>query len=167
MREHLGRYRLVEELGRGGMGIVYRAVDDTIGRTVAIKTILLEEAAAGAQIHDLQERLKREVLAAGRLQHPNIVTIHDFGIDDGTAYVVMEFIEGRSLEKALQDGLLPVEESLRIVRETARALDHAHSRDVIHRDIEPANVHANVLIDTKGTVKLADFGIAKVAGTKQ
>ena len=125
-----------------------------------MKTVLLDEAERG-RAGELHERLIREVKAAGTLQHPNIITVHDVGVENGTPYIVMELIQGRGLDKVLEEGTPPVEESLRILRDTARALDFAHARGVIHRDIKPSNI----LIAADGTVKLADFGIAKVAGT--
>ena len=100
--------------------------------------------------------------AAGTLQHPNIITIYDVGVENGAPYIVMELIQGRGLDKVLEEGTPPVEESLRILRDTARPLDFAHARGVIHRDVKPSNI----LIAADGTVKPADFGIAKVAGTE-
>ena len=161
MIARFGRYEAIEVLGRGGMGVVYRGVDTVIGRTVAVKTVLLDESVRG-RAGELNERLIREVKAAGTLQHPNIITIYDVGIENGAPYIVMELIQGRGLDKVLEEGTPPVEESLRILRDTARALDFAHARGVIHRDIKPGNI----LIATDGMVKLADFGIAKVAGTQ-
>ena len=161
MIARFGRYEAIEALGRGGMGVVYRGVDTVIGRTVAVKTVLLDEAGRG-RAGELHERLIREVKAAGLLQHPNIITVHDVGIENGTPYIVMELIQGRGLDKVLEESTPPVEESLRILRVTARALDFAHRRGVVHRDIKPSNI----LIATDGMVKLVDFGIAKVAGTE-
>ena len=161
MIARFGRYEAIEVLGRGGMGVVYRGVDPKIGRAVAVKTVLLDEA-EGGRAGELRERLIREVKAAGTLQHPNIITVHDVGVENGAPYIVMELIQGRGLDKVLEERMLPVEESLRILRDTARALDFAHARGVIHRDIKPSNI----LIATDGTVKLVDFGIAKVAGTE-
>ena len=161
MIARFGRYEAIEVLGRGGMGVVYRGVDTLIGRAVAVKTVLLDESVRG-RAGELNERLIREVKAAGTLQHPNIITIYDVGIENGAPYIVMELIQGRGLDKVLEERIPPVEESLRILRDTARALDFAHARGVIHRDIKPGNI----LIAADGTVKLADFGIAKVAGTQ-
>ena len=157
----LGRYELLEQVGKGGMGVVYRANDPTIGRTVAIKTILLDEAERGSE---LRGRLLRESQAGGQLQHPNIVAVYDINEQDNTAYVVMEFVAGRTLEKALAGApsLFPAGEALRIVEQCASALDYAHSRGVIHRDIKPANI----MLQADGAAKIADFGIARVAQFK-
>jgi len=157
----LGRYELIEQVGKGGMGVVYRANDPTIGRTVAIKTILLDEAERGSE---LRGRLLRESQAGGQLQHPNIVAVYDINEQDNTAYVVMEFVAGRTLEKALAGApsLFPAGEALRIVEQCASALDYAHSRGVIHRDIKPANI----MLQADGAAKIADFGIARVAQFK-
>lgn len=157
----LGRYELLEQVGKGGMGVVYRASDPTIGRTVAIKTIPLDEVERSAE---LRGRLLRESQAGGQLQHPNIVAIYDVSEQGNTAYVVMEFVAGRTLEQALAGApsLFPAPETLRIVEQCASALDYAHSRGVIHRDIKPANI----MLEAAGIVKIADFGIARVAQFK-
>jgi len=153
----LGRYQILEEVGKGGMGVVYRAVDPAIGRTVAIKTILLD-GIDNEQRNELRERLLRESQAGGRLSHPNIVAIHDVNEEGNRAYIVMEFITGRTLEKIMADDQgrsLP--EALRILHDCAIALDYAHSRGVVHRDIKPANI----MLQADGVVKIADFGIAR------
>jgi serine/threonine protein kinase len=162
----LGRYELLEQVGKGGMGVVYRAVDPTIGRTVAIKTIRLDSAAA-EQRPELQRRLLRESQAGGQLSHPHIVAVYDVAEEGDIAYIVMEFVVGRTLEKALagEQALAAdshgrsMDETFRIVQECAGALDYAHSRGVVHRDIKPANI----MLQPDGTVKIADFGIAKAA----
>jgi serine/threonine protein kinase/Flp pilus assembly protein TadD len=154
----LGRYELLEQVGKGGMGVVYRASDPTIGRTVAIKTILFDEAERSSE---LRGRLLRESQAGGQLQHPNIVAVYDVSEQGNTAYVVMEFVAGRTLEKAMAGAPspLPAGEALRIVEQCAGALDYAHGRGVVHRDIKPANI----MLQADGAVKIADFGIARVA----
>jgi tetratricopeptide (TPR) repeat protein len=156
----LGRYELLEQVGRGGMGVVYRAVDPAIGRIVAIKTIPLDDA-AGEQSSELRVRLLRESQAGGQLSHPNIVAVHDVSEQGNTAYIVMEFVVGRTLDQALANDSSPraTAEALRIVQECATALDYAHSRGVVHRDIKPANI----MLQTDGAVKIADFGIAKAS----
>lgn len=156
----IGRYEIVEEVGRGAMGVVYKASDPTIGRLVAIKVLSLdsthEEGVPGAQ-----EIFMREARAAGRLSHPGIVTIHD-ALEDTESknnYIVMEFIPGRTLENILLYGPpLSTEKSLDIVRQIAEALDYAHQQQIIHRDLKPANI----LLTDDGRAKITDFGIAKI-----
>ena len=155
----LGRYQIVDTIGKGGMGVVYRAIDPAIGRTVAIKTILADQT--GGDNSPMHARLLRESQAAGRLSHPHIVAIHDVGEADRAAYIVMEYVQGRTLDQAMRDQPSPGAsgEALRIVDECASALDYAHSRGIVHRDIKPANI----MLEADGAVKIADFGIAKVA----
>jgi serine/threonine-protein kinase len=159
----VGRYEITGELGRGGMGVVYRAVDTTIGRTVAVKVVRLSESGGPAEGQNLRERLVREARAAGTLSHPNIVAVHDFGQEGDTAYIVMEFIRGRTLEAILAESIPhpPEEWSLAILGDVARGLDYAHAHGVFHRDVKPANI----MVQEDGGVKIADFGIAKVAWT--
>jgi len=156
----IGRYEIVEEVGRGAMGVVYKASDPTIGRMVAIKVLSLDsthqEGVPGAQ-----EIFMREARAAGRLSHPGIVTIHDALEDPETKnnYIVMEFIPGRTLENILLYGPpLTTEKSLDIARQIAEALDYAHRQQIIHRDLKPANI----LLTEDGRPKITDFGIAKI-----
>jgi len=155
---HLGRYQIAAELGTGGMGTVYRGTDPAIGRPVAIKVIA--GVARSQDAAKLRERLRREARAAGALDHPNIVTVFDVGEDEEVTYIVMEFIQGVTLDELIQqtDGLLPSERALTILAEAARALDFAHARGVIHRDIKPGNI----MVRADGSVKLTDFGIASV-----
>jgi serine/threonine protein kinase len=157
--DRIGRYRIVKELGRGAMGVVYQAVDPTIGRTLAIKTIRLREVDDPAQRDRLKERLFREARSAGVLSHPNIVTIYDMEEDDGLAYIAMQFVNGPTLDEIMsRPKAMGAQELFRILRQTASALDFAHSKGIVHRDIKPANI----MIDEHGTAKVADFGIAKV-----
>jgi predicted Ser/Thr protein kinase len=160
MESKLGRYEILNELGKGGMGIVYRGTDPVIGRTVAIKTIRAFEGGTESEVHELRARLLRESQAAGLLSHPNIVAVYDVGEQGDIAYVVMEYIAGRTLEQILTETSTPVaaDEILRVLTETARALDYAHSKGVVHRDVKPANI----MVQDDGVVKIADFGIAKV-----
>ncbi len=154
----VGRYQILGELGRGAMGIVYRAQDPAIGRVVAIKTIRLSTSSA-ADREDQLDRLRREAQLAGRLSHPGVVTVFDFIEDGDSAYVCMELVEGDSLAKAMDDRrAFSGEEVLSILRQAAEALDYAHSRGVVHRDIKPANI----LLHSGSEVKLTDFGVAKV-----
>jgi tetratricopeptide (TPR) repeat protein len=155
----LGRYELLEQVGRGGMGVVYRAVDPAIGRTVAIKTIVLDDGTPASS--ELRTRLLRESQAGGQLTHPNIVAVYDVSEQGNTAYIVMEYVVGRTLDRAManEPSVRLPNEALRIIRECANALDYAHSRGVVHRDVKPANI----MLQSDGTVKIADFGIAKAA----
>jgi serine/threonine-protein kinase len=150
----VGRYQIIEELGRGAMGVVYRGYDPTIGRTVAVKTVQLD-----AGDTELVMRFRREVQAAGVLSHPNIVTIYDAGEDHGLFYIAMELVEGETLQKMLAQGPLPVEQVIRLAEQIAAALDHAHGHYIVHRDVKPANI-----IVSGAHVKVMDFGIAKVTG---
>ncbi|MBN1545279.1 MAG: protein kinase, partial [Syntrophaceae bacterium] len=154
----LGRYEVVKELGRGAMGTVYLGRDPKIHREVAIKTLRYEEIDED-QLDETKKRFFREAEAAGKLSHPNIVTIFDVGEDYEIAYMAMELLDGADLTKYCQkSSLLPAHEAVRIVSAVAHALDYAHSNDVVHRDIKPANI----MILKNGDVKVADFGIARV-----
>jgi serine/threonine protein kinase len=162
--KQIGRYEVIEELGRGAMGVVYKASDPTIGRLVAIKLLVLSRPAQ-AGLPGAKEIFLREARAAGRLSHPGIVTIHDALEDPGTqsCYIVMEFIEGRTLEKALLTGpSFPVERALNVAQQIGEALDYAHRNKIIHRDLKPANI----LLTEDGRAKITDFGIAKVIATE-
>jgi len=152
----LGRYRILGELGRGAMGTVYRALDPLIEREVAIKTLhpnLPEEV-----MNEVRERFLREAKSAGRLNHPNIVTVYDVGEQDGTAYIAMEFLEGRSLQRIMREGRLSPRAVAELVAQVADGLDHASEFDIVHRDVKPANV----MVSSSGRAKLADFGVAYV-----
>ncbi|MEX2263709.1 MAG: serine/threonine-protein kinase [Bryobacteraceae bacterium] len=158
--DRIGRYRIEGELGRGAMGVVYRATDPSIGRSVAIKTIRIGEFSDAAERAKLRERLFREARAAGILSHPNIVTIYDMEERGEVAYIAMECVNGPSLEKLLAGpDLLPQERMMAILQQTAGALDYAHSKGIVHRDIKPANV----MLDESGAIKITDFGIAKAS----
>jgi eukaryotic-like serine/threonine-protein kinase len=154
----LGKYQIRGVLGRGAMGTVYDGWDPVIGRRVAIKTVrLLDHADPEAQ--EGLERFKREAQAAGRLTHPNIVGVYDYGETDETAYIVMEFVEGRSLKQYLDAReRFPVAETVRIMEQVLAGLQFSHESGVVHRDIKPGNV----MIAKGGRVKLADFGIARI-----
>src|SRR6476661_3789331 len=138
--DRMGRYQIVKELGRGAMGVVFQAVDPTIGRTVAIKTIRLGDVTNPQERAKLRERLFREARSAGMLSHPNIVTIYDMQEEGDLTYIAMEYVDGPTLD-ALMSSNEPVkkEEVLRILRETAAGLDYAHQKGIVHRDIKPAN----------------------------
>lgn len=157
--ESIGRYRIVSELGRGAMGVVYHAIDPTIGRPVAIKTIRIRDVDDDKDRERLRARLFREAQSAGVLSHPNIVTIYDMDEADGLAYIAMAYVNGPTLEKILaSEQALSATKMLRVLRQTALALDYAHSKGIVHRDVKPANI----MTDEDGVVKVTDFGIAKI-----
>ena len=158
----LGRYEIASALGQGAMGTVYKAVDPLIERTVAIKTISLD--LSKEELADFEERFYREAKSAGRLAHPNIVTIYDVGESDNTAYIAMEFLEGQSLREILDSGaVLPLERIAEIAAQVADGLAYAQEHGIVHRDIKPANI----IITRSGTVKITDFGIAHMpSGSK-
>lgn len=156
----LGRYQILTELGRGAMGVVYKAYDPTINRFVAIKTISLA-APDAAEGREYRARFLREAEAAGRLSHLGIVAIFDIGEDARTSspFIVMEYVAGRSLEEIIpSDGSLPLHTSLKVIQEVAEALAYAHSQGVVHRDVKPSNI----MIAEDGHAKIADFGIAQL-----
>jgi serine/threonine protein kinase len=159
--ERFGRYEILSELGRGAMGVVYKARDPKINRVVAVKTISLAGQPAEEEL-DYRERFFREAEAAGRLSHPGIVTIFDVGEEPETRapYIVMEFVGGESLDRLLlrNNHKLPVESALQLTLELAEALDSAHAQGVVHRDLKPANI----LLTEDGHAKIADFGVAKL-----
>jgi serine/threonine protein kinase len=154
-----GRYEILGELGRGAMGVVYRATDPVIGRTVAVKTIRLSEEGTGLSRPELLSRFQTEARAAGLLTHPNIVVVYDAGEENGLYYITMELIEGKSLQALIDSGhSFPVPRVLRIMEQTCSALQFAHERSIVHRDIKPANL----MLTADDTVKVTDFGTAKI-----
>src|SRR5215470_336807 len=155
-----GRYEIVAELGRGAMGVVYRARDPEIDREVALKTFSMIGLEREQQ-EEFRQRFVGEARAAGRLSHPGIITIFDVGQnpEDQTPYIVLEFVAGESLSKILnRQKRLPLSTALQLAEELADALDYAHAQGVVHRDIKPANI----LVTADGHAKIADFGIAKL-----
>ncbi|MGE5322898.1 MAG: serine/threonine protein kinase, partial [Actinomycetota bacterium] len=158
--ETVGRYEIIEELGRGAMGVVYKAKDPTIGRTVALKTLRLD--VHGLETAEMVRRFQNEARAAGVLSHPNIVTIYDAGEQDGIFYIAMEFMQGTTLHELLAEHhILPTEDVIQYSRQICKGLDYAHSHGIVHRDVKPANI----MITANGTVKIMDFGIAKAGGS--
>jgi len=160
--ERFGRYEILAELGRGAMGIVYKARDPKINRVVAVKTVSLNGQPPEEEV-EYRERFVREAEAAGRISHPGIVTVFDVGEEPETRapYIVMEYVAGQSLDKLLlsrEDHKLPPEAALQVALELAEALDCAHGQGVVHRDLKPANI----LVTEDGHVKIADFGVAKL-----
>ncbi len=148
----LGRYRVLGELGRGGMGVVYRAIDSALDREVAVKVILDARRAGPSAV----ERFGREARAVARLRHPSIVAVHEVGNDGGRPFIVMDLIRGATLEELLERGEVAPRRLAGLVRDTARALQHAHERGIVHRDVKPQNV----LVDDAGP-HLTDFGLAR------
>ena len=161
--DRIGRYKIVRELGRGAMGVVYLATDPTIGRPVAIKTIRLGEVANAEERTRLRERLFREARSAGVLSHPGIVTIYDMQAQDDIAYIAMEYVNGPTLDQLISGQPLPPDRLFAILGQTAVALDYAHLKGIVHRDIKPANI----MITEDGSAKITDFGIAKISTNEQ
>ncbi len=158
MISQLGRYNIIGELGQGAMGTVYKAVDPLIDRVVAIKTITLSLALD--EKDEYEARFYQEAKAAGRLSHPNIVTIYDVGKSGDVAYIAMEFLQGRELRDILNDGKrMPVDQVIDIVAQVALGLAYAHEHDIVHRDVKPSNI----MVVRDGHVKITDFGIARMA----
>jgi serine/threonine-protein kinase len=160
----VGRYQILEELGRGSGGVVHRALDPAIGRTVAIKSIRFSEFSDLDDRRELRERVLREAQSAGKLSHPNIVTIYDVLESEDLAYIFMEFVDGASLKEAMRRDSPPGREQvLSFLRQIASALDYAHRKGIIHRDIKPANIMISDRgVDRDGVAKIADFGVAKL-----
>ncbi len=155
----IGRYVIQGELGRGAMGVVYRALDPAIGRTVAVKTIRIGQFNDEREIKHVQDRMMREAQAAGILSHPNIVTIYDIQHENDTAFIFMEYVDGVTFEKLLDsDTAIDGQVILRLLKQAAEALDYAHQRGIIHRDVKPANI----MVRRDGVAKIADFGIARM-----
>jgi len=161
----LGRYQVEKELGKGAMGVVYLGKDPKIGRVVAIKTMALSQEFEADELQDVKERFFREAETAGRLNHPNIVTIFDAGEEHDLAFIAMEFLKGKDLVPHTKEGnLLPVEKVVSIAARVAEALAYAHKNNVVHRDIKPANIMYELESDT---VKVTDFGIARITDSSK
>ena len=157
----IGRYEIVAELGRGAMGVVYKATDPVLGRAVAIKTINMTLERDG--IENYEARFYQEARAAGGLSHPNIITVYDVGKLGDIAYMAMEFIEGVELRELLSSGRpLPLMQAISIAAQVAEGLAYAHERGIVHRDIKPPNI----MVSPNGGVKIADFGIARMRASE-
>ena len=150
----ISHYKITDKLGEGGMGVVYKAQDTKLERTVALKFL------AGHLLNDeeAKARFLREAKAAAGLDHPNICTVHEIGEAEGRTFLSMAFIEGDSLEARIEQGPLPLKEALDIGRQIAEGLEAAHEKGVVHRDIKPANV----MVDAKGRTTIMDFGLARL-----
>jgi serine/threonine protein kinase len=148
-----GRYQILEELGRGGMGVVYKAEDTKLKRAVALKLLPPELT----HIPEVKERFMREAQAAAALEHPNICTVYEFDEAEEKTFISMAFIEGQNLRKKIESGPLELEEALRIATQVAEGLQEAHKNGVIHRDIKSANI----MIDKRDQAKIMDFGLAR------
>ncbi len=161
----LGRYEVEKELGKGAMGVVYLGKDPKIGRVVAIKTMALAQEFDADEIEQVKERFFREAETAGRLNHPNIVTIYDAGEEHDLAFIAMEFLQGHDLARYCKpDNLMQMRRVISIVERAAEGLDYAHKQNVVHRDIKPANIMYEAEADT---VKITDFGIARITDSSK
>jgi serine/threonine protein kinase len=145
-------YRIVEELGRGGMGVVYKAMQETLQRLVALKLILAGECASDEEI----ENFLREAMTAAKLRHPNIVSVHELDVHEGIYYYTMDYIEGKDLGKLVSDQGMEPRRAVIIALKVARALSHAHKKGVVHRDLKPGNI----IVDEQGEPMVTDFGLA-------
>ena len=153
----LGRYKIIAEIGQGAMGVVYKAVDPIIDRTVAIKTINLN--LSRQELEEYEARFQQEIKAAGRLNHPNIVTIYDVGKTESVAYMAMEFLEGKELKDMIASGDRPTaDQVVDIIAQVADGLWFAHQQDIVHRDVKPSNI----MVLRGGIAKITDFGIARL-----
>lgn len=157
--EKLGKYKIVEELGKGAMGVVYKAQDPDIDREVAIKTIRFDAISEAVEKDELMKRFIKEAQAAGKLAHPNIITIYDVGKEKDLTYIVMQYVEGQSLKELIESGkeFTPYE-IIDIIIQICDALDYAHSKGIVHRDMKPGNI----LLDKTGKPFIVDFGVARV-----
>ncbi len=161
--QQIGRYEVLAELGRGAMGLVYRARDPQLDRVVAIKTVRRDLGLPPEEYAEFKQRFYQEANAAGRLSHPNLVAVHDVVELDGVPYMVMEYVDGRTLAEVIaSEGPLPPQRAVALVVQVCRALDYAHARGVVHRDIKPGNV----LVDRHDVAKVSDFGIARLPGSQ-
>ncbi len=161
MKETLGRYKIIKEIGRGAMGVVFQGYDPKIDRIVALKTIRKDRLAESRDVEDLVMRFQKELRATGKLVHPNIIVIYDTGEDEERAYIAMEYIEGDTLENLIQKGIrFPMEKIIDIIDQICEGLEYTHRQGIVHRDLKPSNI---MLVQGE-KVKIADFGISKAVG---
>jgi serine/threonine protein kinase len=159
MPARVGRYELIEKIGRGGMGVVYRGRDSVLGRPVAVKMLISDVDVS----EETRERFFREARSAGQLTHRNIITIYDFGEEGGRAYIVMELLQGESLTAVLaRSPGIAVEQQLDIMARVSEGLAFAHARGIVHRDVKPANL----FLTADNQIKILDFGVARIASSK-
>ena len=149
-----GRYQIVAELGRGSMGVVYKAYDPQIDRTIALKVLREDRVTSD----DFVRRFLKEAMAVGRLSHPGIVTVYDVGQDQGSIYIAMEFLQGVPLDELMATKRFTLEEIVNIGIETTQALQYSHKHGIIHRDIKPPNI----IYSPEGSIRVTDFGIARI-----
>ncbi len=165
MTSRIGKFEILRRLGEGAMGEVYLALDTVIGREVAIKTIRKDSIALGEAKEEARERFYREARAAGGLNHPNLVTVHEFGEDQGLLYLAMEFVPGEDLATLLSRRALTARELLEVLAQVCEGLAYAHAKGVLHRDIKPSNIRVGRL-QGRHVAKVMDFGIARIGGSE-
>jgi tRNA A-37 threonylcarbamoyl transferase component Bud32 len=156
MRERLGRYLILEEIGKGGMGVVYKARDERLGKVVALKVLSVVEPEESSS----RKRFRNEARAAAVLNHPTIAAVFDYDEQDGTPFIVYEYVEGVTLDQIIAGEKLPPERIVALASQIAAGLAHAHDRGILHRDIKPQNI----MVNAEGQVKILDFGLAKKTG---
>lgn len=159
----LGRYKIISEVGRGAMGVVYQAIDPKIDRKVALKVVNLKNLGLD-EVDQVKQRFFREAQAAGKLNHPNIVTVYDVGEEHDVAYIAMDYLVGKSLAQHNQERPIDLLQRVKWIAEAADALSYAHQHDVVHRDVKPANM---IIEQSSGRLQLTDFGVARIAGAQQ
>ena len=159
MPQKIGKYHVLERIGRGGMGVVFKAHDPVLDRSVAVKVISSDVEVTAEQ----RARFFREAQACARLSHPNIVTVYEMGEDEGRLFIVMELLDGRELRQVISEDSLALEDRLSIMGQMCDGLHYAHQKGIVHRDIKPGNI----MLLPSGQVKILDFGVARIATTGQ